>query len=143
MNTQSDTLDYSGEVRQRFETAAYNVRLPGGAQERFAGGAGAVGRGVRVEFEAWARAGRIVKCGFRVYGCPHVIAAASWVAEHAEGRLVGDTGWLDPRRIAELLEAPPHKLGNLLVVEDAFRACVAERRPQGLHAIEPDDRAEN
>jgi hypothetical protein len=143
VNAQPDTMEYSGEVRQRFETAGYNAGWPGGAQERFSGGAGDVRRGVRVEFEAWARAGHIVKCGFRVYGCPHVIAAASWVAEHAEGRAVGDTSWLDPRRIAQLLEAPPHKLGNLLVVEDAFNACAAARRPQGLNAIERDDRAEN
>jgi hypothetical protein len=55
-----------------------------------------------------------------------VIAAASWVAEQAEGRTVTDTAWLDPRRLAERLEAPPHKLGSLLVVEDAFRACFAQ-----------------
>jgi len=54
-----------------------------------------------------------------------VIAAASWVAEHAEGRALGELDWLDPRALAATLEAPAHKLGNLLVVEDAFRACVA------------------
>jgi NifU-like protein involved in Fe-S cluster formation len=118
-------LDYSGEVRHRFETAPRHGRVIAAPGERVSGGAGEIGRGVRVEFEARVRDGRIVECRFRAYGCPHVIAAASWVAEQAEGRRVGDFDWLDPRRLAELLEAPPHKLGSLLVVEDAFRACFA------------------
>jgi NifU-like protein involved in Fe-S cluster formation len=124
---QAEGLDYCGEVRHRFETAPRHGRVLAAPSERLAGGAGETNRGVRVEFEARVREGRIVECRFRAYGCPHVIAAASWVAEQAEGRAAGDTGWLDPRRLAELLEAPPYKLGSLLVVEDAFRACVAGR----------------
>jgi NifU-like protein involved in Fe-S cluster formation len=128
VSTPAEALEYSGEVRRRFENAPRHGRVLAHPAERLAGGAGDVGRGVRVEFEARVRDGQIAECRFRAYGCPHVIAAASWVAEHAEGRSTGDTGWLDPRRLAELLEAPPHKLGSLLVVEDAFRACVAGRR---------------
>ena len=124
MNTVA--LDYSGEVRHRFETAPRHGRIFAAPGERVSGGAGETGRGVRVEFEARVRDGRIAECRFRAYGCPHVIAAASWVAEQAEGRRVGDFDWLDPRRLAELLEAPPHKLGSLLVVEDAYRACFAD-----------------
>ncbi|NGX14811.1 iron-sulfur cluster assembly scaffold protein [Wenzhouxiangella sp. XN24] len=118
-------LDYSGEVRHRFETAPRHGRVLAQAHERLAGGAGEPRRGVRVEFEARVRGGRILECRFRAYGCPHVIAAASWVAEHAEGRALDELDWLDPRALAATLEAPAHKLGNLLVVEDAFRACVA------------------
>lgn len=122
-----EPLDYSGEVRRRFESAPRHGRVFAAPAERIAGAAGDAARGVRVEFEARVRAGRILECRFRAYGCPHVIAAASWVAEHAEGKRTSDTSWLDPRSLAELLEAPPHKLGSLLVVEDAFRACVAGR----------------
>ena len=124
-------LDYCGEVRHRFETAPRHGRVLAAPSERLFGGAGETGRGVRVEFEARTRGGRIVECRFRAYGCPHVIAAASWVAEQAEGRAVGDTDWLDPRRLAELLEAPAHKLGSLLVVEDAYRDCIAGRHGAG------------
>lgn len=122
----TDALDYSGEVRHRFETAPRHGRVLATRAERIDGGAGDTERGVRVEFEARVRDGRIVECRFRAYGCPHVIAAASWVAEQAEGRDVREADWLDPLRIAELLEAPAHKLGSLLVVEDAYRACIAE-----------------
>lgn len=130
MSAQADRLDYSGEVRQRFELAPRHGRIFAPPEERLRGAAGEVARGVRVEFEARVRRGRILECRFRAYGCPHVIAAASWVAEQAEGRALGDTGWLEPRRLAELLEAPPHKLGNLLVVEDAFRALAAADAPK-------------
>lgn len=122
---ESGILDYSGEVRHRFETVPRHGRVLAQPHERLVGGAGEAGRGVRVEFEARVRGGRILECRFRAYGCPHVIAAASWVAEHAEGRALDDLGWLDPRALAAALEAPAHKLGSLLVVEDAFRACVA------------------
>jgi NifU-like protein involved in Fe-S cluster formation len=129
VNASRDLLDYSGEVRHRFETAPRHGRIFAPAAERLHGAAGEVARGVRVEFDARVRAGRIVECRFRAYGCPHVIAAASWVAEQAEGRPANDTDWVEPRRLADFLEAPPHKLGNLLVVEDAYRACLAGRGP--------------
>jgi NifU-like protein involved in Fe-S cluster formation len=122
MNT--DPLDYSAEVRQRFERAPRHGRVFAAPAERRRGVAGNIAQGARVEFEARVRQGRVQECRFRAYGCPHVIAAASWVAEQAEGRSVADLGWVDPQALARLLEAPPHKLGSLLVVEDAYRACM-------------------
>lgn len=122
---QSVMPDYSPEVQHRFENAPWHGRVMAARAERRVGGAGEIARGVRVEFEMRVRDGRIAACRFRAYGCPHVIAAASWVAEQAEGRRVDEVEWLAPRRLAELLEAPAHKLGSLLVVEDAYRACVA------------------
>lgn len=128
MSASEEMLEYSSEVRQRFERLPRHGRIFGELSERLAGAAGNMAHGVRVEFEARVRAGRISECRFRAYGCPHVIAAASWVAEHAEGRAADDVAWVDPRKIAALLDAPAHKLGNLLVVEDAFRACMAGQR---------------
>lgn len=124
MNQAVATSEYSPEVRQRFEQVPCHGRLPPGGGQRRVGVAGEVSRGARVEFEARVRAGRVVECRFQAYGCPHVIAAASWVAEHAQGRAVNELEWLEPRRLAALLGAPAHKLGSLLVVEDAYRACV-------------------
>jgi NifU-like protein involved in Fe-S cluster formation len=70
------------------------------------------------------RQGKVLECRFRAYGCPQVIAAASWVAEHAEGRRTAELDWVDPHALAQLLDAPAYKLGSLLVVEDAYRACM-------------------
>jgi hypothetical protein len=125
MAMQPDPLDYSTEVRRRFDSPSRHGRLFGSRADTRRGMAGDVRQGVRVAFEARVRDGRIADCRFRAYGCPHVIAAASWVAEHAVGRAADDPAWPDPRALHALLEAPAHKLGSLLVVEDAWRACMA------------------
>lgn len=122
-----ESLEYSAEVRRRFEQAPGHGRIRAAADQRRHGAAGETGHGVRVEFEMRVRDGLIRECRFRAFGCPHVIAAASWVAEHAEGRAPEDLGWLNPHELAGILAAPPHKLGSLLVVEDAYRACAAGR----------------
>ena len=54
-------------------------------------------------------------------GSMRCTAAASWVAESAAGRSLAETGWMNPLELAEMMELPDHKLGVLLVVEDALR----------------------
>jgi len=110
-------LDYSPQVRERFERPANAGRLLGHV---VSGGAGNEATGARVEFDFRLRGDLVEQAVFRAYGCPHTIAAASWVAEEAEGRSLADTSWLDPLSLAVLLEVPDHKLGVLLVVQDAL-----------------------
>ena len=119
---------YSPEVLRRFDA-------PGGAGPLFGGGAvvrGAAGdfaRGTRVEFHLRLDRGIISACRFQAYGCPHVIAAASWIAERAEGLEIGEPpAAFSALSVAEALEAPAEKLGPLLVVEDAFAAALAAGR---------------
>jgi len=121
MRTQEEEivdLDYSPLVRERFERPANAGRLLGDAVR---GVAGEKANGTRVEFDFRLRDGRVDRARFRAYGCPHTIAAASWVAEHAEGRDLSESGWPDPLELAQILALPEHKLGVLLVVEDAVR----------------------
>ncbi len=114
-------LDYSPLVRERFERPANAGRLLGDAVR---GAAGERSNGTRVEFDFRLRDGRVERARFRAYGCPHAIAAASWVAEHAEGRDLKAGSWPDPLELAQILGLPEHKLGVLLVVEDAVRDAV-------------------
>lgn len=113
-----DALEYSREVRERFERPVNAGRLLGRV---VSGGAGDEARGTRVEFDFRASGGLVEKGVFRAYGCPFAIAAASWVAEQAEGRSLADTSWMDPLSLASKLKVPDHKLGVLLVVQDALR----------------------
>ena len=115
------SLDYSEIVRDRFEKPRNAGRLFGPV---VTGSAGDEARGTRVEFDFRLRDGVVERGRFRAYGCPHAIAASSWVAESAEGRRLRDTSWLDPLRLAEILDVPQHKLGVLLVVEDALQDAV-------------------
>lgn len=112
-----DALEYSVEVRERFERPVNAGRLLGRV---LTGAAGDESRGTRVEFDFRACGDLVEKGVFRAYGCPYAIAAASWVAETAEGRSLADTSWMDPLSLASLLEVPDHKLGVLLVVQDAL-----------------------
>lgn len=116
-------LNYSTLVRDRFERPVNAGRLLG---DVIRGAAGEKSHGTRVEFDLRLRDGRVERARFRAYGCPHAIAAASWVAEQAEGRSLESDEWLDPLRLAEVLELPEYKLGVLLVVEDAFRDAASK-----------------
>jgi hypothetical protein len=118
-----------GEVRHRFETAPRHGRVLAAPAERRVGGAGD---------DRPRRAGRVRGAGARRPDCG-VPFPRLWLPACHRGGLVGggarrgarprnEASWLEPRRLAELLEAPAHKLGSLLVVEDAYRACVARGR---------------
>jgi NifU-like protein involved in Fe-S cluster formation len=59
---------------------------------------------------------------FRAFGCPHFIAAASWLTDRLRGaNQAAFEGW-DWREVAAALEVPPAKFGRLLVLQDAVRA---------------------
>jgi len=120
-----DLLDYSPQVRERFERPVNAGRLLGRV---VSGGAGDESTGTRVEFDFRMRGDKVEQGAFRAYGCPHAIAAASWVAEQAQGRTLADTSWLDPLSLAALLEVPDYKLGVLLVVQDALEDAAGRAR---------------
>ena len=118
-----DSLDYSQQVRDRFDRPANAGRLLGPV---ISGVAGEEDLGTRIEFDFRLCSGVVEESAFRVYGCPHAIAAASWVAETARGRRLDDTSWMDPLKLAGMLDVPEHKLGVLLVVQDALEAAAGK-----------------
>ncbi len=116
-------MNYSSEVRQRFA-------LPYGAGEFTSDVLGVVSGkaddrtlSVWTCFQVQVIDGIISSSRFQVFGCPHTLAAASWVAEWLEGRSAVALRELDVRRLAETLEVPVEKLGKLLLIEDALLEC--------------------
>ena len=111
------------EVRERF-------RSPAGAGE-FAEGTPQVVAGEAEDrtLNVWFRfqisvAGTVIRAAkFRVFGCPHSIAAAAWVASELDGRDIAAIQDLDVHKLRRKLDAPVEKLGKLLVLEDALREC--------------------
>jgi NifU-like protein involved in Fe-S cluster formation len=85
------------------------------------GGAGNVEQGARVEFDFEVHDGRVLRGRFRAFGCPHVIASASWVTERAVGLDRDALAAWDWREAADALEVPAAKFGRLLTVQDAVR----------------------
>ena len=59
---------------------------------------------------------------FEVYGCPHCIAAGSWLTERLVGCTQDDLHTWSWREVAAALDIPAEKRGRLLILEDAVRA---------------------
>lgn len=116
----NDDPRYGAEVQRRMR------ELPGAAplvdgEPAANGGAGEVEQGARVEFEFQVGAGRVIRGRFRAFGCPHLVAAASWVTDRLRGATRDELAAWDWREAAEALQVPPAKFGRLLTLQDAVR----------------------
>jgi len=94
------------------------------------GRAGDREQGAEVVLQCRVTAGRVAEARFRAFGCPHFIAAASWLTERLTGGSRDDLERWDWREVAEALEVPAAKFGRLLTLQDAVRA-VAGNWPGG------------
>lgn len=117
-------MEYSSEVLRRFDSvraaSARGRELPGSP---VAGEASDRTLHVWVRFAVTADAGIIAAVQFHVFGCPHTIAAASWVADWLLGQPVEFLGRLDVGALRAGLDVPVDKLGKLLRIEDALTSC--------------------
>lgn len=116
-----DDPRYGAEVRRRMAGLVGAGELVPGAgvvQAR----AGDREQGAEVLLQARVEAGQAAELRFRAFGCPHFIAAASWLTDRLRGATrSGFEDW-DWREAATALEVPPAKFGRLLVLQDAVRA---------------------
>ena len=116
----SDDPRYGPEVEARMRTLAGAGRLPEGAGVVRAA-AGDEEQGGRVELDFQVVGGRVREARFRAFGCPHFVAAASWLTDRLRGAGRPDLESWDWREAAEALEVPPAKFGRLLTLQDAVR----------------------
>jgi len=61
---------------------------------------------------------------FQAFGCPHFLAAASWLTDRLRGARREEIADWDWREAAEALEVPAAKFGRLLTLQDAVRSVV-------------------
>jgi len=77
-----------------------------------------------VRFQLLITGGTVKEARFQAFACPHTMEVAAWLCGELRGRgreqLIPGTpgGWAQARSV------PAEKLGRLLVVEDALRACL-------------------
>ncbi len=82
--------------------------------------------------ETWVRfhlliAGDTVKdARFQAFGCPHTLDVAGWLCQELRGRTRGALPPGAPGDWAASRSVPVEKLGRLLVIEDALRACLLQ-----------------
>jgi NifU-like protein involved in Fe-S cluster formation len=120
-------MDYSSEVRRRFDSAV-RESCASGADRLVTGEAEDCTLNLWVRFQLEIAEGTVAKAWFEVFGCPHAIAAASWVADWIEGRPVAAIRELNIHEAARELEIPVAKMGKLIRIEDAVMACVETAR---------------
>jgi len=107
---------YSATVRELFAAPAHAGDIPGGESAYIAD------QDVRLRLFATEAGGKIEALRFRVWGCPHVIAAAEAVCAALEGRPVADLQNYTVADVMQNLPVPVEKTGRILVIEDAVRS---------------------
>lgn len=117
---------YSERVRALFFEAAHGGDLP-------AGGGSAAGSPITVHAEEGGAGARIVLTGitdgdtlktlrYRVFGCPHLVAAAEQSCERFEGGPVEAIRAFSVPELRAELGIPIEKTGRLLLLQDALNA---------------------
>lgn len=117
----TETSPYNALVSDHFARPRNVGQLEAGP-DVIAASAGRVEEGVQFHLSARISSGRIREVRVQVYGCPHSIAAASWLSEQLLDQSREALALWSWRGAAEALEVPPPKRGRLLILEDAVRA---------------------
>ena len=89
------------------------------------GVAGSVEQGTMFALSARVVGDRIEAVRFEAYGCPHCIAAGSWLSERLVGLTPAELRAWTWRDADQVLRFPLEKRGRLLILEDAVRALSA------------------
>lgn len=106
---------YNDRVRRHFAAAGH----AGDAR----GPAATVSRGdIRLVLSAELDGERLKRLRYRVYGCPHAIAAAEEACAALQGRDIAALRQAPLREIMVKLEIPVDKTGLILLLEDALLA---------------------
>lgn len=116
-------MKYSQLVVDYFARPANAGSLSDDAGTVISGRAGDRAHGTEVLFHVLPGAGQIAAISFQAFGCPHTIAACSLATERLTGQPAKALVELTAASLAEALEAPPEKMGRMLVIEDALRNC--------------------
>ena len=111
---------YNAEVRRLFSAPqhagdadnSYSVRAVSEESEST--------EGARIRLSAGIVNGRISELRYRVFGCPHLIAAAQWACENLEGHLTSELAAFDRKACMRILNVPVEKTGRILLLEDAL-----------------------
>jgi NifU-like protein involved in Fe-S cluster formation len=113
--------EYSPIVVDHFQAPRNAGHLHGG-EGVIRGVAGSVEQGTMFVLSARVAAGRIEAVRFEAYGCPHCIAAGSWLTERLVGLSEPELRQWRWRAADQALGFPPEKRGRLLILEDAVKA---------------------
>lgn len=113
--------EYSPTVVDHFEHPRNGGHFAAG-EGVIKGAAGSVEQGTMFVLSARVAEDRIEAVRFEAYGCPHCIAAGSWLSEQLVGLSRPELQAWHWRAADQALQFPMQKRGRLLILEDAVRA---------------------
>ena len=121
----SENDAYAPRVREYFESP----RHAGGCGDAAAISAAVSegGAGARIHIAGVTDGERWTRLAWRVFGCPHTIAAAEAACRRFEGAPTSAPGEFAFVGLVEELGIPVEKTGRVLLLEDAFRPLEAAR----------------
>lgn len=120
---------YNERVRRYFWDAAHAGDPPPGCGTARSAEAAEGGAGARILLTAVTDNGVLVALRYRVFGCPHLIAATEAVCERFEGAPVQTLADMNVLQLVRSLEIPVEKTGRILLLEDAVRSLYAKLKP--------------
>ena len=110
-----------GRLRELSPAAGAGGTLPGGV---VTGEAGGPGEETWVRFRLRIDGDTVKEARFQAFGCPHTLDVAGWLCRELRGRTRAALLPGTPAEWAQQRSVPVEKLGRLLVIEDALRACL-------------------
>ena len=113
---------YSDRVRELFAAADFAGTLSDGISVRLEE------QGVCIELSCHSDGERINDVKYRVWGCPHLIAAAEAFCTGYRGQRVAHFLDFSASGLMQTLAVPVEKTGRILVLEDAVRSLGAAVR---------------
>lgn len=119
---------YSARVRACFRNPAHAGEVSGGNGARFEARASEGGAGARLLLTALTDGDTLSELRYRVFGCPHLIAAAEAACERFEGQPVETLADFSVEDMQNRLDVPIEKKGRLLLLEDALKSLQAAIR---------------
>ena len=120
--------EYSPKVRDLFRRAKHGGKLPDGEGRTVSVTVHEGANGCRISLSGRTDGERWVALGYRVFGCPHLIAAAEWASSRFEGEPAETLAPFPVCEVMRDLKVPVEKTGRILLLEDAFAALDRRRR---------------
>jgi len=112
---------YSPQTRRYFENPAHAGDLAGDYTTSAVAQASESDGGACVQLAIGLRDGKLAECRFRIFGCPHLIAAAEWLCSESEGRTFSALSRFQAGECMKILGIPVDKTGRVLLLEDTIR----------------------
>ena len=120
------TSSYNRALRRYFADPQHAGDLQGDFELTLVAEVSESDNGAHIVISAGIRGGIIAAMAYRVWGCPHLIAALEHVCTTFEGQPVAGLENFDSADITQELSVPVEKTGRILLLEDALATLWAQ-----------------